>query len=43
MTIDANLIEGFKIGFGVGFLLALIVGFCLGVWIHVLMVKEKKG
>lgn len=42
MTIDANLIEGFKIGFGVGFLLALVFGFCLGVWTHALMAKEKK-
>lgn len=43
MTIDANLIEGVKIGFGVGFLLALIVGFCLGALVYPLIVKEKKG
>lgn len=36
MTIDANLIEGFKIGVAVG----VIVGFCLGCYIVYMMKIE---
>jgi len=32
MTIEANLIEGFKLGFGLGFLLGAVCAFAMAAW-----------
>jgi len=37
MTIDANLIEGFKIGMGFGF----VLGFIMGIVTHIMYVRAK--
>lgn len=42
MTIDANLIEGFKIGMAVGVVLGFILGFGIGCWVVYTMKIEGK-